>query len=154
MTEYIGREEKCGDCIHVEVCERNTILTEFSRENPAYCKKFMKAADISPVRHGRWTETRTMDKIRDYLSDAEILAQLAEEASELAQAALKLRRVLDKTNPTPVAHEEAMSNLIEEYGDVVCCMRELDVMYDVSMLIKKKDRWIRRLSAKMDGGED
>ena len=95
-----------------------------------------------------------MDKIRDYLSDAEILAQLAEEASELAQAALKLRRVLDKTNPTPVAHEEAMSNLIEEYGDVVCCMRELDVMYDVSMLIKKKDRWIRRLSAKMDGGED
>lgn len=72
MTEYIGREEKCGDCIHVEVCERNPILTEFSRENPAYCKKFMKAADISPVRHGRWTETRTMDKIRDYLSDAEI----------------------------------------------------------------------------------
>lgn len=26
-----------------------------------------------------------MDKIRDYLPDAEILAQLAEEASELAQ---------------------------------------------------------------------
>lgn len=57
MTEYIGREEKCGDCIHVEVCERNPILTEFSRENPAYCKKFMKAADVAPVRHARWELT-------------------------------------------------------------------------------------------------
>ena len=44
-----------------------------------------------------------MDKIRDYLSDAEIVAQLAEEASELTQAALKLRRVLDGTNPKLVA---------------------------------------------------
>ena len=44
-----------------------------------------------------------MDKIKDYLPDAEIVAQLAEEASELTQAALKLRRVLDGTNPTLVA---------------------------------------------------
>ena len=49
MTEYIEREEKCGDCIHVEVCERNPIFTEFSRENPAYCKNFMKAADVVEV---------------------------------------------------------------------------------------------------------
>ena len=43
-----------------------------------------------------------MDKIKDYFSDAEIVAQLAEEASELTQTALKLRRVLDGTNPTLV----------------------------------------------------
>ncbi len=30
----------------------------------------------------------------------ELLAQMAEEAAELAQAALKFRRVLDETNPT------------------------------------------------------
>ena len=47
-----------------------------------------------------------MDKIRDYLSDAEIVAQLAEEASELTQSALKLRRVLDGTNPTLVAQKK------------------------------------------------
>lgn len=40
-------------------------------------------------------------KISDILPKTEILAQLAEEASELAQAALKLRRALDGTNPTP-----------------------------------------------------
>lgn len=34
-------------------------------------------------------------KISDILPKTEILAQLAEEASELAQAALKLRRALD-----------------------------------------------------------
>ena len=43
-----------------------------------------------------------MDKIRDYFSDAEIVAQLTEEASELTRTALKLRRVLDGTNPTLV----------------------------------------------------
>ena len=93
-----------------------------------------------------------MGKIRDYLSDAEILAQLAEEASELAQAALKLRRVLDGKNPTPVSLEKAKVNLVEEYSDVVCCMMELEMIYDPSLINRKKERWIRRLSAKMDGG--
>ena len=51
----------------------------------------------------KWRKRQMMDKIRDYLSDAEIVAQLAEEASELTRAALKLRRVLDGTNPTLVA---------------------------------------------------
>lgn len=49
-----------------------------------------------------------MDKIRDYLSDAEIVAQLAEEASELTQTALKLRRALDGTNPTLVAQSDGL----------------------------------------------
>ena len=42
-----------------------------------------------------------VDEIRLFLPDAELWAQLAEEAAELAQAALKIRRVLDGTNPTP-----------------------------------------------------
>ena len=41
----------------------------------------------------RRTEVRK--KVSDILPKTEILAQLAEEASELAQAALKLRRSLD-----------------------------------------------------------
>jgi hypothetical protein len=36
-------------------------------------------------------------KISDILPQTEILAQLAEKASELAQTALKLRRALDGT---------------------------------------------------------
>lgn len=95
-----------------------------------------------------------MAEIKKYLPETEILAQLGEEASELAQAALKLRRVLDGTNPTPVTKAQAMDNLIEEYGDVVCCMKELEITYDSSLIGKKKVRWIERLSAKMDGVDD
>lgn len=40
-------------------------------------------------------------KVSDILPKTEILAQSAEEASELAQAALKPRRALDETTPTP-----------------------------------------------------
>ena len=39
--------------------------------------------------------------IRAYLNDDEIPAQMAEEASELAQACLKLRRAIGDNNPTP-----------------------------------------------------
>lgn len=59
-----------------------------------------------PLLHGkaeRLAERRTevSKKVSDILPKTEILAQVAEEASELAQAALKLRRALDGTNPTP-----------------------------------------------------
>ena len=51
--------------------------------------------------------------VSDILPETEILAQLAEEASELAQAALKLRRALDGTNPTPKSVAECEMNLLE-----------------------------------------
>lgn len=53
-------------------------------------------------------------KVSDILPKTEILAQLAEEASELAQAALKLRRALDGTNPTPKSVEECLENIYKK----------------------------------------
>lgn len=46
------------------------------------------------------------EKIKGRLVEAEVLAQFAEECTELAQAALKLRRALDGKNPTPNTEEE------------------------------------------------
>lgn len=92
------------------------------------------------------------------LPKAEILAQLAEEASELAQAALKLRRAIDKENPTPKSQVEATDDLIEEIADVQLCLEilfygsELDTLDDKITLSKaaKKERWAKRLeTAKM-----
>ena len=57
--------------------------------------------------------------ITETLSDVDILCQISEEADELAKAALKLRRAITGTNPTPVTAEKAADNLIEEYGDTV-----------------------------------
>ena len=90
----------------------------------------------------------TMDKIKNYLPDEEILAQLAEEAAELSQAALKLRRVIDGTNPTPKTREDAFGSLVEEYSDVVSCCRELNILPAEIIIAGKKERWINRLKEK------
>ena len=93
-------------------------------------------------------------KISDILPKTEILAQLAEEASELSQAALKLRRALDGTNPTPKSVEECRKAFEEEYADVVNCIIALDCMDDAAfermqkMQHEKEVRWLSRLEAK------
>lgn len=92
-------------------------------------------------------------KISDILPKTEILAQLAEEASELAQAALKLRRALDGTNPTPKSVEECKKAFEEEYADVVNCIIALDLddaVFDWmrKMQYEKEVRWLSRLEAK------
>jgi hypothetical protein len=57
--------------------------------------------------------------IRNHLGEREILEQMAEEATELAQAALKCIRAMDESkNPTPLSLTAATANLVEEYGDV------------------------------------
>lgn len=88
-------------------------------------------------------------RIKDILPETEILALLAEEAAELAQAALKLRRVLDGTNPTPVTEGAARNDLVEEYGDVLNCADQLfsalDLALCTDMRDKKKQRWVTRL---------
>lgn len=57
-------------------------------------------------------------KISEILPKTEILAQLAEKSSKLAQAALELRRALDGTNPTPKSVAECGANLMEEFADI------------------------------------
>ena len=59
-----------------------------------------------------------IEYIASKLSQEDILCQLAEEAAELAQAALKLRRVITRTNPTPVSENDAKHTLNEEIVDV------------------------------------
>ena len=84
----------------------------------------------------------------------EILCQLAEEASETAQAALKLRRTLSSVNPTPVTPEKAKAGLIEELADVLLCMSVLETAgilnySDQESIRQIKDfkltRWCKRL---------
>ena len=92
-------------------------------------------------------------KISDILPKTEILAQLAEEASELAQAALKLRRALDGTNPTPKRVNECENALIEEYADVIVCISALNCSPEwyedaTAMFGAKRTRWLSRLEAK------
>lgn len=106
-------------------------------------------------------------KVSDILPKTEILAQLAEEASELAQAALKLRRALDGTNPTPKSIAECEANLMEEFADISNAVTALcDAWFgnsldsecefwDAKLEIEdaKYKRWLSRLKEKEQSDE-
>lgn len=89
---------------------------------------------------------------RDYLTEGELLCQLAEESAELAQAALKERRALEDDNPTPVSYPDAHANLLEEVADVYVSLGELLSLEDWERVARireeKENRWLRRLSEK------
>lgn len=89
-----------------------------------------------------------MNIVKKSLPVVELLAGLAEEAAELAQAALKLRRVFDGTNPTPKREEDAIEDLWEEIADVKLYVSMLDVNpREISrMMDKKLSRWEARLT--------
>jgi hypothetical protein len=92
--------------------------------------------------------------IREHVPLEELLAQLAEEASELAQAALKLRRTYSDTNPTPVSRSEAWAALSEEIADVELVLRVLDMdrpsMGRSSIKCAKTARWAGRIKDRIE----
>ena len=80
-----------------------------------------------------------------------LLEQLAEEASELAQAALKLIRAAEySNNPTPITLQEAEVGLDEELHDVLAVASLLGIIdYDDDENPKWK-RWAERLGKQHD----
>lgn len=87
-------------------------------------------------------------RVTDFLPQDELLLQLAEEAAELSQAAMKLRRVMDGRNPTPVGYQMAVKNLNEEMADVLLCADQISSL-DEKQIAKTKQnkqaRWMERL---------
>ena len=90
--------------------------------------------------------------IRGQVPAGEQLAMLAEEAMELGQAALKLRRALDGTNPTPVGIDGALVSFREEMSDVLLCLRVLGYGKPTAamenIIEAKTQRWVSRLKEK------
>ena len=86
-----------------------------------------------------------MGNIEQLIGKPALLDQLAEEASELTKAALKLSRILRGENPTPVTEQEAINDLIEEYSDVIQCARELKLRQDEDQIRHKDIRWNNRI---------
>ena len=69
--------------------------------------------------------------IAENLTDEDILCQIAEEAGDLAQAALKMRRAITGTSPTPVTIEKAVDDLFEEYDDIIIAFSAYLVKHNV-----------------------
>lgn len=82
------------------------------------------------------------------LREPALLEQLAEECSELAQAALKLARLERGENPTPKTEEECVKALLEELGDVNLCMSVIEANRGIHircLSVDKKERWAQRI---------
>lgn len=79
------------------------------------------------------------------IGEAAVWEQLAEECTELAKAALKMARKLRLENPTPLTMAEIQENVVEEWGDVLNCVWELNVKNDYKQQDAKMERWISRL---------
>ena len=85
------------------------------------------------------------------------MAQLAEEAVELAHAALKLRRTLSTENPTPVTNLEARTNIEEEVADVLLLLDLVGIPQDRQSTWRaqgmKLERWVKRLHSREEAQE-
>lgn len=89
--------------------------------------------------------------IIQHVTRDELLAQLAEEAAELAQAALKLRRAIRRDNPTPTPLLLAEEQLWEEIADVELCLSVVGATGKLRIAETqrmKAARWVERLKAR------
>ena len=89
------------------------------------------------------------------------LTQIAEEATELAQAALKYRRALqteygDKgISPTPKTANETYVDLVEECSDVMLSLMVFgEGLISDGIMLNKARRWLDRLKRYRDEGEE
>lgn len=102
-----------------------------------------------------------ISKINRLVSKPEILAQIAEECSELGHAALKLRRTMITDNPTPVTFQCALDMFKEEAADLLLCFAIIDegmrILPDEEELKRRKTakakRWVQRLEGKSEQEE-
>lgn len=93
----------------------------------------------------------TYGKIRNTIGREAALDQLAEEAAELAQAAIKASRILRGINPSPVHLEDAEKALTEELSDVILCAQVVGLIPDQSIMTEKLERWGQRLEVRYGG---
>lgn len=96
-----------------------------------------------------------MKRLIDVIGDPAMLEQLAEEACEMAQAALKFSRIQRGENPTPKAEWEAIAELIEEIADCYVVLdeylRDKDWLPSIlEIMERKEERWKKRCLGKLD----
>lgn len=94
---------------------------------------------------GGWRGQKEERRLNIDLTLDEIYAQLAEEAAELAHAALKMRRVINGKNPTPVEPDDAFESVLEEANDVFAVLYVLQISRDDKRVAQKLKRWEERL---------
>lgn len=96
-------------------------------------------------------DNNTLQFIRLCTGRRTLLEALAEESTELGQAALKvIRSQCLNENPTPVTSSEALEKLAEELVDVLMIVYVMGYNLDVILAEMKNspkwNRWVQRIS--------
>lgn len=88
------------------------------------------------------------DEIVSAIGEEAALIQLAEEASELSQAACKLARYFHGTNPVSSNLDEnkLRNMLVEEFSDTCLAAHICGVNVDNDLINKKTKRWLNRIN--------
>ena len=100
--------------------------------------------------------TKQYEFIAEHVPGEAVLCQIAEEAAELAQAAMKLLRAETGINPTPVSTATALYNILEEFADVHVAENVFMANFDTDMkrnyqsridaiIDEKTERWAQRI---------
>lgn len=85
------------------------------------------------------------EKIKRAVPKAALYEQLAEECAELAQACIKMSRLLRKENPTSATYNDVYYALIEEFNDVALCAEMVELEVYPQRQEEKLKRWVKRL---------
>lgn len=91
--------------------------------------------------------TDSIIAIRNFVKERDMLEQLAEEAAELSQAAIKVIRAggMAKGLPTPVNYNDAFENLVEEASDIRLILNIMGIYTTEPVENPKARRWHDRL---------
>ena len=90
--------------------------------------------------------------ILEELGGSELLCALAEEASELSQAALKFRRAVNRNNPTVKTLDECAADMLEEISDCELILALLGysepsmIEHREAIKRQKEARWKQRIA--------
>jgi NTP pyrophosphatase (non-canonical NTP hydrolase) len=119
-----------------------------------HIKRIAKGIHILSFQRNSFLSFRRIVSMIEKIGRPAMLEQLAEEASELAQACLKLARKERGENPTPKSKAECERELIEEFTDVIQCARELKIKIDEEQIEEKAQRFLTRWIAKTQSDID
>lgn len=84
----------------------------------------------------------------EQIGEAAAYENIAEEAVELAHAALKYARIIREENPTPKTKQEVFSNILEEYSDLILISSDVGLYINNDIIEEKRQRFIKRMSEK------
>lgn len=134
-----GADNRIAD-LHREIQKRDRTITELEPD----CEHIMNM-------HQGNQYFEKLQIVQGKLDKRALLEGLAEEASELAQAALKLIRAMGSSkNVTPTSEKEAWEHLYEEIADVENCTNALEICDEDFLDIQQEKMisWADRLEEK------